>query len=265
MPNKTVDFLSLCGLPLKSSNTFSYTQSILSSLSLFIAMTLRLSRRAAIRMSSALAVTGTLAALGTEILNDEAFGASPQGERLARCQNSPNWRNGAFCNREPTENLRADRAGFLDLARFLLESDQGQKPSQPIPAVKTNLRALAEDTLVWFGHSSFLLRSGGLHILIDPTFHNVFPFAIPGLSTPFAPFPGSNLYSDQDLPNIDWLVITHDHYDHLDEKTVKAIVNRVDHVVMPLGVGAHLERWGYPPRKLVELDWFETQHLSNGP
>ncbi|KAA7766480.1 MBL fold metallo-hydrolase, partial [Salmonella enterica subsp. enterica serovar Anatum] len=78
------------------------------------------------------------------------------------------------------------------------------------------------------------------------------------------PFEGSEPYTLDDLPDIDLLVITHDHWDHLDYNTVRALKNRVQTVVCPLGVGEHLEYWGYNPKKIMELDWYEQRETPEG-
>ena len=128
-------------------------------------------------------------------------------------------------------------------------------PSENIRAVKTDLRRLdgSQDAVVWFGHSSYLLVNGGKKILVDPVLTTSFP-----ASLMMKPFKGTDIYSPEDIPKVDYLVITHDHYDHLDYGTVKAIGNRVGRVVCPLGVGEHFEYWGYPKEKITEMDWYET-------
>lgn len=128
-------------------------------------------------------------------------------------------------------------------------------PSENIQAVKTDLRRLdlSKDAVVWFGHSSYLLVNGGRKILVDPVLTTGFP-----ASFIMKPFKGTDIYSPEDMPEVDYLIITHDHYDHLDYGTVKAIRNRVGRVICPLGVGGHLEYWGYPKEKITEMDWNET-------
>ena len=76
-------------------------------------------------------------------------------------------------------------------------------------------------------------------------------------------FRGTDIYRPEDLPHVDYLIITHDHYDHLDYKTVKEIRKRVNQVFCPLGVGEHLEYWGYNPEKITELDWNESVAICN--
>ncbi|GHS93645.1 hypothetical protein AGMMS49949_06990 [Alphaproteobacteria bacterium] len=129
-----------------------------------------------------------------------------------------------------------------------------QKNVAPIPSQKTDLFALDKgaDVLVWFGHSSCFIQIEGKRIMIDPVFSEV------SSPIPFFPkaFPGSNVYKPAEIPEIDYLIITHDHWDHLDYETVRKL--KFKHAVCPLGVGAHLERFGIDPAIILEMDWHET-------
>ena len=134
-------------------------------------------------------------------------------------------------------------------------------PSESIHAVKTDLKRLnlSKDAVVWFGHSSYLLINSGKKILVDPVLTTGFP-----ASLMMKPFKGTDIYSPEDIPEVDYLIITHDHYDHLDYGTVKAIRDKVDKVICPLGVGEHLEYWGYSAEKIVEMDWNEVYTSEPG-
>ncbi len=187
-----------------------------------------------------------------------AMGQAPSGKRLDRIQASPNFRNGAFQNLEPVRDPidQGNRAGKM--LGFLFEDQTGQKPSSPILSIKTDLSKLPDGSMVWFGHSGFFFKLDGLSIAVDPSLHACFP-----IGNFFAPFPGSDIYQPRDIPHLDVLIITHDHYDHLDMITVRDIESRTDRVICPLGVGAHFEYWGWPAEKITELDW--TEHTSVGP
>ena len=195
-------------------------------------------------------------------LNQPRFGRLPQGERLRRIEHSPNYRDGAFQNQEltPITVSKKNRiAGFWD---FLFgKKPDNLRPPTPIPAIKTDLQALesAEELLVWFGHSSYLLQTGGKRFLVDPVFYQAAPVSFIN-----KPFPGAGIYSPGDMPDIDYLIITHDHWDHLDYKTVTELKNRIGMVICPLGVGEHFEYWGFDPNSLVELDWNEYAVLEDG-
>ncbi len=197
------------------------------------------------------AAAGAAGGAGWGLLR-RSFGADPSGEHLARISQSPNCRDGAFRNLVEVPEMTANRPRRQVMWEFLTEPDHGQKPTKPVPSRKTPLFGLADDAMVWLGHSGYFLRAAGLSILIDPALHHASPVPFS-----FAPFPGSNPYSPADLPEIDLLVITHDHYDHLDVDTVDALKGRVKRVVCPLGVGSHFAYWGWPPELVAELDWFD--------
>ena len=128
-------------------------------------------------------------------------------------------------------------------------------PSESIHAVKTDLKRLnlSKDAVVWFGHSSYLLINGGKKILVDPVLTTGFP-----VSLMMKPFKGTDIYSPEDIPEVDYLIITHDHYDHLDLRVINALKGRVGRVVTALGVGAHFERWGWPADLITEMEWWES-------
>lgn len=135
------------------------------------------------------------------------------------------------------------------------------KPVDPIPSFKTNLHHLdpKRNALVWFGHSSYFMQLDGIRILVDPVFSgNASP--IPGTTKPFK---GSNIYTASDFPEIDYLFISHDHYDHLDYKTIMAFKSKIKNVICGLGVGSHFEYWGYDPKIIIEKDWYESIKIKN--
>jgi len=196
------------------------------------------------------------------LLLPKQFGKLPSGKRLQRIRHSPNYRNGAFQNINPTPDF-TDGATFFTVARdFLLKKEFRTKPMNPIPHVKTNLKELSNDAnlLVWFGHSSYFIQIDGKRILVDPVFS--------GYASPFSfttkAFEGSNVYSADDLPSIDYLFLTHDHYDHLDYDTILQLKPKIKQVICALGTGEHLEHWGYDASNLIEQDWNEQVVLPSG-
>lgn len=187
-------------------------------------------------------------------LAQPSFGKLPSGERLERIQRSPNYRNGMFCNQIPTPMMTGEKSRWQALWDFVFGSREGLRPDKVVPVVRTNLKQLPRELnlMVWFGHSSYLLQVDGKRILVDPVFHAAAPVSF--VNRPFA---GTDIFHTEDMPDIDLLVITHDHWDHLDYQTVTELREKVGKVVCPLGVGAHFEYWGYPKGQLVELDWGE--------
>lgn len=194
-------------------------------------------------------------------LNSPAFGRLPRGERQARIERSPNFRDGEFRNLERTPQLTSDRSRLAVMLGFLFRKQKDLRPEQPMPAVKTDLHALdpQAELLVWFGHSSYFLQSGGRRFLVDPVFCKAAP--VGWLNKPFA---GTDIYKPEDIPAVDYLLITHDHWDHLDYRTVTALRDRIGKVICPLGVGEHFERWGFDSENIVELDWQETYTAEDG-
>jgi L-ascorbate metabolism protein UlaG (beta-lactamase superfamily) len=130
-----------------------------------------------------------------------------------------------------------------------------------LPSVKTDLKQLDinEDILIWMGHSSLFIQTDGKRILIDPTLLSASPVSFFN-----KPFKGAQIYAPDDIPDIDYLIITHDHWDHLDYRTVKRLKARTGKVICALGVGEHFEYWGFDKDRIVELDWNESAELENG-
>lgn len=198
------------------------------------------------------------------VLHSPSFGALPSGERKERILRSPNYRDGRFQNRYPMPpSLQRPSLGdrVKILWRFLFDRPKDVRPTDSIPVVRHDLKKLdrSEDLIVWFGHSGYLLQMDGVRYLIDPVFVEGAPF---GIMNAF--FRGTKVFDVADLPEIDYLIITHDHWDHLDYHVAKELQSRVRKVYTGLGVGAHLERWGYRPDQIVELDWDESTSTAEG-
>ena len=212
------------------------------------------------------------------VLNHPCFGRRMSKERKARIEASPNWCDGQFQNQIPTPQLTGNTNWFSAVRKML--KGENRVPKNPIHAVKTDLKALpvgpstgsgtsgvGKDWLVWFGHSSYLFCLDGKRYLVDPVLKMKFP-----VSLMMHPFKGTDIYSPDDMPEIDVLIITHEHWDHLDYATLRDLKGKVKQVVCPLGVAEYLEYWGYDPEHIIEMDWYEkvdnitclpTRHFSN--
>lgn len=187
------------------------------------------------------------------------YGKTPSGERRRRIQASSNFKNDSFQNLSYTPAMAED-ASFFKTMREFLNKPKNVKPTSALPSVKRDIVRTKHDVteLIWFGHSSYLLQHAGQTILVDPVFSgNAAP-----VSCMVRAFKGADAYTVADMPAIDILLITHDHYDHLDYKTILALKNKVKYVVCSLGVGSHLEHWGYDAKKITELDWWEETKLG---
>jgi L-ascorbate metabolism protein UlaG (beta-lactamase superfamily) len=194
-----------------------------------------------------------------------SLGKNPVGEDLKRIERLPNYRNGQFHNLEappspPPGNVsrRPRWTGFLKL---FLGKPQSTLPRHRIEVPYFNLKSPAGERpeITWFGHSSFLLKTKSGNILVDPNFS--------GFAGPFKglvnAFHGSDAFHLKDLPPIDVLLISHDHYDHLDYKSVMQLRKKVRKVVVPAGVGSHLRHWGFDPSLITELAWNDSILITN--
>ena len=190
------------------------------------------------------------------------FGKAPTGDRLARIQQSPNYRDGQYQNQSHTPSFTEGANFFTVMARFLFSKNKNSEPPAALPSTKTDLLRLdpQEDVIVWFGHSSYFMQLQGKRILVDP----VFSGSASPVNFTTKSFNGSDVYTAADLPEIDYLFISHDHYDHLDYKTIQQLKPKVKKIITGLGVGAHLEHWGFDPSIIIEKDWNETVKLYDG-
>ena len=190
------------------------------------------------------------------------FGRAPRGARLERIKKSPNYKNGQFQNLSPTPALAEDTNFFRVLREFMFDKSKRAKPAGPIPSQKTDLLHLppGADVLVWFGHSSYFIQLDGKKILVDPVLSG---HASPVTFTTRS-FPGSDVYTTDEIPVIDYLFISHDHYDHLDYETITKLQPKIKKVITGLGVGEHFERWGFDKNNIIEKDWNEELVLDNG-
>lgn len=195
-------------------------------------------------------------------LRQAKFGHLSTGERMEKILKSSNYKNGKFVNQIETPLFSKGHNMWTVSKNSLFTKYPRVEPVDTIPSVKTDLKALPLDSnlVVWFGHSSLYVQLNGKKILIDPIFSgNASP--VPGSVKAFA---GTDNYEVSDFPDIDYLIISHDHYDHLDYETIIALKDKVKYVVCGLGVGAHFEFWGYDVKKLLEKDWHESVDNNDG-
>lgn len=187
----------------------------------------------------------------------KAFGKLPSGNRLDRIRKSAHYREGSFQNLSETRML-AEGASYPKMIIDFFSKGVNREPMHALPSVKTDLKAFSgiNPMVIWFGHSSYLIRLSGKNILIDPVFSNrASPISFIGKES----YPVTNPYQVDDLPDIDLVILTHDHYDHLDYNTIKKLKSRVNTFYTALGVGEHLEHWGVDENMITEFDWWEKQ------
>ncbi len=186
-------------------------------------------------------------------------GKAPSGKHLEKLKQSPNYKKNAFQNLSDTPMMSND-ISYWKMMKEFIHKNKNTAPPGLLPSVKTDLSNLnsSDPVIVWFGHSSYLIRIENKNFLIDPVFSgNAAP-----LSFMIKAFPGSNIYKPEDMPVIDYLILTHDHYDHLDFKTVRKLRNKVNNIYCSLGVSSHLKYWGFDINKITEMDWWELQQLG---
>lgn len=195
-------------------------------------------------------------------MQQDKFGKSPSGTRLQRIKGSPNFKNGKFQNLSKTPTLTEGHNYVEVIYKAYFKDKPRHRPTDIIPSVKTNLLNLPvdADVLVWFGHSSYFIQIDGKRILVDPVFSgNASP-----IPRTVKAFKGTDIYTVADLPHIDYLFISHDHYDHVDYETLIRLKDKTKKVICGLGVGSHFEHWGYNSSKIIERDWNEKVELDSG-
>ncbi|MBA2661042.1 MAG: MBL fold metallo-hydrolase [Bradymonadaceae bacterium] len=211
----------------------------------------------------ALLVVGTLALIvlipSTSWL--AAFGGTPSGERLERMRGSDQWDSAEafFVNTDPTTVMIPNTT--WSTTRDWLTKPSDAFPERAIATVRPSLATAPASglRLSWFGHSTVLIEIDAMNILVDPVFaERASPSTLVGPRR-FHAFP----IDPAELPTLDAIVISHDHYDHLDMQAVRELLAlSTAPFLVPLGVGAHLERWGVPASRIQEMDWWDETKIG---
>ena len=190
-----------------------------------------------------------------------SFGGKLEGPRLERALRSPQFREGHFVNPLPTAKL--EPGTFWQMVRHQFFGSEERVPNRPLPVMMRSGADYAQPPAsglraTWIGHASTLVEIDGRRVLTDPVWsERCSPSTIVGPKR-FDPPP----IALSELPPIDAVVISHDHYDHLDMATVIALASHGAQIAVPLGVGAHLEKWGIPAGQIRELDWGESTDIN---
>ena len=198
----------------------------------------------------------------------KTFGSNPSGKDLDRIVASANYKNNIFQNLSETMAL-LEGTSYIKLTWSFFNKPKNTAPGSPLPSIKTELKSVAieKPLIVWLGHSSYFIHINGRNILVDPVLSGyASPFSFTGKS-----FKGSDIYTTDDLPDIDLLVLTHDHYDHLDYNTILKLKAKTKIICTSLGVGSHLRYWGIDSAIITEFDWWDSKqvfdniHLAAAP
>ncbi|WP_214606952.1 MBL fold metallo-hydrolase [Hymenobacter arizonensis] len=184
------------------------------------------------------------------------FGGKPSKAEQAVYAKSGHYRDGEFVNLVPT-SLSTDGNFFSMMWKFLFRKDPDAKPAGPLPMLPLDSLSITRKTpetvrVTWFGHSASLVELAGKNILLDPMLSiemGPVKWATPNRYNPSLP-----IGPDQ-LPPIDAVLISHDHYDHLDYATIRRIKDKVARFYVPLGIGPHLRAWGVAPERITEMNW----------
>ena len=187
----------------------------------------------------------------------EAMGTGPEGARLERIQGSAQWSGDRF------ENPRPLNSDFWGSFVAMFGGSDYASPSAPLPVVDVDPRMFETPPnsglrVTWLGHSTLIIEIDGVRLLTDPVWGpRSSPLSFIGPERWYAP----RITLDA-LPSFDAVVISHDHYDHLDHSTIVAMKDWQTTFIVPLGVGAHLEYWGVPVERIVEMDWWEEVDVA---
>lgn len=188
------------------------------------------------------------------ITDFESLGSAPSGARLERIRQSSNYDGNQFINSELTKRLGG--GGIWSVMNAYLSPRKRPRPELPLPIIRPTLSrtdSVAGVKIIWLGHSTVYAEIDGLTILIDPIF-DVEVRTLIGHSLRFHPPP----IARDNLPQIDAVIISHDHHDHLEKSTVETLAPTGTIFFVPLGVGTYLERWNVPDSQIVELDWWQS-------
>lgn len=191
------------------------------------------------------------------------WGGKPDAESLAKMQASKHFDGTKFNNLEVTPVRTAtneEQVSLLGWAWKMINPPAGKNPSEPLPTVQLDNSQWQNGSVAWLGHSTTLFKTGDKQFITDPVFYRASPVPFTG-----TPFEMSHKPTIDELPMLDAVLISHDHYDHLDYQAIKEIVEKgkAKQFIVPLGVKAHLQRWGVESDKITELDWEENTKVGD--
>jgi L-ascorbate metabolism protein UlaG (beta-lactamase superfamily) len=203
-----------------------------------------------------------LVAAGWVVLSQPQFGARMAGARLERALANPQYHGGRFVNIEPETPTSIAAMGDYLVRQF--SGHEVRVPPSPLPVLPVDKVTLAAAPparglrAFWIGHASTYVEVDGIRLLLDPVFaERVSP--LPVGPRRFHPPP----IALADLPRIDAVLISHDHYDHLDMDTVRQLAAGGTKFFVPLGIGAHLERWGVTTAQIEEMEWWQPRVIGS--
>jgi len=209
-----------------------------------------------------ISILGLLLIINLFFLLAPQFGSKPDKERMEYLAREAVYAQGKFHNARPVPVMLPK--SYVKLARLALKSKKGRTPGKLLPGVQPDFSPIGKDSparIVWLGHSTVYMQICGVNILTDPAFSKR---ASPiGFFGPHS-FPGEHATKPAQMPVPDIIVLSHDHFDHLDHKTVKDHYTEVRLFAVPLGMRDHLERWGVDSARITEFDWWQEEKVFGG-
>ncbi len=207
-------------------------------------------------------VLGLVILIGTVFINvSPEFGGTPTEQDKENYIKSGHFKEDVFVNIQKT-TMDMGWDSIKSLISETMEGGPNKRPDFNIPVLRvtpSDLKEVNATRLIWFGHSAFLLQIDGKNILLDPMLGDV-PSPHPLL--------GTDRFSKElpieiaDLPEIDAIIISHDHYDHLDYGSIEQLKSKTKMFFVPLGVGAHFKAWGIESKQIVEMDWWQSNLMD---
>ena len=188
------------------------------------------------------------------------FGSNPSRAQKKFFSSFKNFEKGEFKNNEPTE-LFTDKMNFWDF----FKTELNRVPIKEIIPVNVDLESFVKENIeqikiVWLGHSAFLINVNGSVILLDPMLgSHAAPLPVPSLKR----YSSKIAFDIDELEVIDFVVFSHDHYDHLDYPTIRKIKSKVKNFIVPHGIGNHLKNWGVRGESIIELNWDESFNYNS--
>lgn len=192
------------------------------------------------------------------------FGGSVPEEQQAAFSKLNHYQDGIFTNAQALE-FEMNCHSIEKMITDMMHTDPSVAPAQNLEVQKVQAETIdAHDgsnvQVIWFGHSTFLLKMDGQTILVDPVFSD---YAAPSSLLGRKRYNEEMPISLEDLPAIDVVVISHDHYDHLDYESIVALKEKTAHFLVPLGIGSHLRAWDVSEERIVEMDWWQEEKVGN--
>lgn len=213
---------------------------------------------------SLLAIIALVLIVGALFMNlSPEFGGSPSEEQVASFEKLEYYEEGSFQNLIQT-SMDMDLNSIIEMISEQIEGVQNSEPDFDVPQLKVDSLNLehseALNKVIWFGHSAILMHLNGKTIMFDPMLGDVpAPHTLLGPSRYYDELP----IEIEEIPSIDYVFISHDHYDHLDMGSIEKLKSKTQNFYVPLGVGEHLKEWGISPEKIHEMAWWEEMESDN--